>query len=174
MPEFLHTIPRELLEKYFGNDPRLLAAFEEQSAAVEAALDTTTGSIQATNSLQNATVLTLSANAVFNNEFIVTDGDGTALDISEGSVSIRVDSTVARTNGQNVKFNAPSGVTLGLPVNGTLVSDVAPATLFNKTLDNTTKFQNLIDAPTVAEAAAAGVPLWGVYRDGKDLHIRTV
>lgn len=173
MPEFIHSMPRDLLEKYFEKDPRLVAAFEDQSAAVEAVMDTATGTVQATDALQNATVITLSANAVFNNEFILTNGDGTALTISEGSVSIKVDSTVVRTSGPSVEFSPPGAVTLGLPANGTLVSDVAPAVLYAKTYDKPI-LQGLINAASPAAAASAGVPLWGMYRDGDVLHVRNV
>jgi hypothetical protein len=166
------AIPRDLLEKYFKDDPRLISAFENQALAVEAAFDATTGAVSATDSLQNATVITLSANSVFNNEFILTNGDGTELDVTQGGVSIRVDSTVARTNGQNVKFNAPGDVSLGLPNTGTLVSDTAAAILYLKTLDKPL-LQNLVNATSPSNAAANGVPLWGMYRDGDTLHVRT-
>jgi hypothetical protein len=167
------TIPRDLLEKYFKDDPRLISALESQSLAVEAAFDTATGTVSATEALQNATVITLSTNAVFTNEFILSEGDGTTLDIAEGSVSIAVDSTVARTNGQSVQFIAPGNVSLGLPNQGVLVSDDAPAVLYAKTIDAPI-MTGIIDVALDSDAAAAGVPLGGIYRDGTALKIRVV
>jgi hypothetical protein len=161
-------IPRDLLSKYFGKDPRLVSAFENQSIAVQTAYDATTGTVGATNALQDATVVTLSGNDVFNNEFILTAGSGIKLDIAEGTVTVKVDdSTVARCSGYGISFVPPGpGITLLLPIKGTLLSDQAPATLFQP------KMPTLINAATQAEAAAAGVPLWGVYRDGNDLKVR--
>lgn len=173
MSDQIHSIPRDLLEKYFEKDPRLISAFEAQSEAVETIMDPTTGAVQATSALQNATVITLSSNAVFNSEFILTNGDGTALEIAEGTVSIRVDDTVARTSGPKVTFVPPGPVTLGLPGEGTLISDAAPATLSQKTLDKPL-VPGLVDAVSQAAAAAAGVPMWGMYRDGNDLKVRNI
>lgn len=176
MPEFINTIPRGLLEKYFENDPRLISAFENQSAVVEAAMDAATGTVQATESLQNATVVTLSTNAVFNNEFVLGPGDGTKLTLTADTIKIDVDETVARAQG-HVTFTTPGGtgsfVSLQLPASGTLVSDVEAATLLLKTLDKP-KMQGLGNYTTEANAAAAGVPVGGVYRDGTTLKIRTV
>jgi len=165
------AIPRDLLEKYFKDDPRLVSHFEEQSIAVQEVVDVSSGTVSATESLQNATVVTLSPNAVFNNEFVLTRGDGTKLRFVAGVIQIDADDTVVRCEGGGVKLLAPANVTLLLPVEGTLVSDTSPAKLYSKTLDKP-GMTGLIDAVSNAAAAAAGVAIGGIYRDGTTLKIR--
>ena len=161
-PEQTHAIPRDLLEKYFKDDPRLISAFENQALAVMEVTVSADGTVAATDSMQAATVVTLSTNASFANEFVLGPGDGTEVVAATGTVSIKVDASVARTNNQAVMFNAPGAVSLGLPNLGTLLSDYQP------------RLPTLVDAVDQAAAAAAGVPLWGIYRDGNDLKIRNV
>lgn len=168
------SIPRDLLEKYFKDDPRLIAAFENQSIAVAESVQVVEGQASATSRIQDATVVTLSPNEDFNNEFLLTRGEGTRLSILPGSVKVDVDETVARSEG-NVMLIVPGGtggfVTLFLPASGNLVSDVEPAQLYNKTL-NKPIITGLVDCNTDEEAAAAGVPVNGMYRDGNVLCIR--
>lgn len=81
------TIPRALLEKYFGQDPRMVLAMEDQSKAVEAA----TNNIPATVAMNDATVLTLSPNQAFDNEYVTIPGYGIAFDIEAGTLTIKID-----------------------------------------------------------------------------------
>ena len=166
-------IPRDLLGKYFGEDPRLIAAFEDQALAVAETVEIVDGTVGATNRLQDATVVTLSANEVFNNEFLLTPGDGTQLAVTAGKVAINVDQTVARVAQNSARFVPPAHVTLFLPATGTLVSDTAPAILYEKTL-NKPSMSGLVNANGDTSAAAAGVPIGGVYRDNTTLKIRVV
>ena len=168
MSESANFIPRDLLAKYFQKDPRLIAHFEDQATA------TTKNSedlLAATDSLSEASVVTLSANASFNNEFILTNGDGTLLIPQPGTVTINVDKSVARVTQYSARFSAPADVTLMLPVEGTLISDVSPAILYAKTL-NKPAMTGLVNASTESAAAAAGVLVGGIYRDGTTLKIR--
>jgi hypothetical protein len=166
-------VPRDLLAKYFADDPRLISHFEDQALAVAQTVEITGGNVSTTERLQDATVVTLSANADLNNEFLLSGGDGTKLAVTAGSVKVNVDETVARATGFTVTLAPPAHVTLGLPAEGTLISDTYPAVLYNKQLV-TPLLSGLINAATEAAAAAAGVPVGGMYRDGTTLKIRTV
>jgi hypothetical protein len=159
------AIPRDLLAKYFGKDPRLVSAFEEQARTV---LQNTDDIVAATESLQDASVVTLSPNAAFGNEFILGNGDGTRIEPGPGAVTISVDDTVARSVGGKVTFTAPGAVNLALPVSGTLVSDTAPGRLYRPSI------AGLVAASSDSAAAAAGVPVLGVYHNGGALRIRLV
>lgn len=171
------SIPRDLLGKYFKDDPRLIAHFEDQSLAVAQAVEVVDGTVTATDQLQDATVITLSANSVFNNEFLLINGDGTEREILPGTVSIKVDKTVARVSQYSATFVAPADVTLFLPVEGELLSTATPATVYNKTLVKPTLqspviIHGLNHYDTDAEAAAGGVPIDGLYRDGNVVCVR--
>jgi hypothetical protein len=171
------SIPRDLLEKYFKEDPRLIAAFEDQSIAVAQTIEVVDGAVTATTRLQDATVVTLSPNDELNNEFIMTGGDGTDLSVVPGSVKVDVDETVARVTNDSVTFVPPGHVTLFLPAEGTLISAEQPATLYAKTLDKPTFtapviINGLVTADTDAAAAAAGVPVHGLYLDGNHVCLR--
>jgi len=166
-----HVIPRDLLQKYFGDDPRLVAAFENQALAV---MDSNAAAVGATEAIDQATVITLSANAGFANEFVLTNGDGTLIDAGDGTVKISVDSTVARAQNFRVSFIAPADVTLSLPPQGTLISDISPATLSNKTLAHPVKLSGYLNAANDAAASAAGVPVGGIYHNAGALRVRLV
>jgi len=163
--------PRDLLAKYFADDPRLISHFENQALAVAQVAEVTGGAVTATERLQDATVVTLSTNESLTNEFVLSSGDGTNLRIIAGHLAIDADDTVVRCEGGGVKLLAPANVTLLLPVEGTLVSDTAPAKLYSKTLDKP-GMTGLVDAVSNAAAAAAGVAIGGIYRDGTTLKIR--
>jgi len=167
-----NAIPRSLLEKYFGKDPRLISHFEDQSIAVQEVVDVSGGTVQATEALQNATVVTLSPNEVFNFEFLLTNGDGTKLNITAGSLKIDADDTVVRCT-KPLRIDPPGAAKLGAPGEGVLISDSWPATLYNKTL-NKPLLSGLVNANTDADAATAGVPLGGMYRDGNVVCVRVV
>jgi hypothetical protein len=174
-----HNIPRDLLAKFFHESPRLIGHFENQALAV---MDATTGLENATSSMEDATVITLSTNAAFNSEHVLTNGDGTEIEEAPGTVKIDVDKTVARTSGFSVVFEGPGDVVLGLPTSGTLVSDKSLAILTNTTLNTPTIngptcngpiiTNGLVTADTDAGAAALGCPVNGLYLDGNHVCMR--
>lgn len=154
-------LPRDLLAKYFSNDPRLLYAFEQQAQAVQNHDESLTNNVAATTALADASVLTLSANDALSNEYVMGDGDGTSVNASNGQVQIDVDATVARVASNSVKFMPPTNVTLALPAQGTLLSDSVQPVM-----------NGLVSASSDSAAASAGVPINGVYQNGGALHIR--
>jgi|SRR6187399_3023076 len=171
MAEHEAFVSRDLLEKYFGEDPRLLSAFETQARLVAETAEVVGGNVTATSRLQDATVVTLSPNDDLTNEFLLSGGDGTKLAITAGSVKVNVNNTVARVTANSVKFVPPANITLGLPGEGTLISDTYAASLYNKQLVKPL-LSGLINAASNPDAAAAGVPIGGMYRDGTTLKIR--
>ena len=160
-------IPRQLLEKYFGADPRMMRAMEEQSTAIE----TNTEAVADTQALKDATVIVLSANGDFTNERVLEIGEGIAIEITDTTVKLSTQS-VARTQDYEVTFAPPAGgITLLLPAEGTLVSDVTPAVLENKSLKAPT-LQSIPNYANDAAAAAGGVLVGQVYRNVSALMVR--
>jgi hypothetical protein len=168
MPTTFPLFRRADLEQFFGNNPRLLAAFEEQASAVESV---TTG-VEETSALKDATVIVLSANGDFTNERVLEIGDGIDVQVTDTTVVFSV-KDVARTQDFGVTFVPPAEVELFLPPEGTLVAAEVAATLFKKTLD-APKLASLGNFANDAAAAAGGVPVTGVYRNGSVLMIRVV
>lgn len=156
--EQTHVIPRELLNKYFGQDPRLVRAFENQALAVMGNQNTSAATDQA---LDKAEIVTLSPNASFSNEHVLSDGDGTKVNASPGTLQIDVDASVPRAVNGTVEFMAPGPVVLSLPTRGKLLSDGEPP-----------RFSGLINAASDSAAASAGVPIGGVYHNAGALRVR--
>lgn len=159
-------IPRHLLEKYFGDDPRMVAAMEEQSQAVE----TSTAAVAATEALKDATVIVLSPNGDFTNERVLEWDEGIEVELTDSAVIFRV-KDVALTREGRVMLVAPADVELFLPLEGTIVSDVAPALLFGKMLD-APRLASIPNYANDAAAAAGGVEVAQVYRNGSVLMVR--
>ena len=155
-------IPRDLLSKYFGKDPRLVIAFENLVLSAANSERVIVGTVGATEALQDASVLTLSSNGAFTNEFVLGDGDGTKITVGEGTASIDVDDTVVRSEGFKVTLSPPADVLLELPPEGKLVSDVVPMLPY------------LTSASGDSAAATAGVPLGGLYHNGGVVRVRLV
>ena len=156
-------VPRWLLERHFGNDLRMISAMEET-------IQGSSSAVAATDALQDATVIVLSANGAFTNERVLDLGEGLEIDITAETVKISV-KDVARTREYGATFIPPANVELFLPPEGTLTSNESPANLLNKTL-TTPLIDGLVNAANDAAAAAAGVPVKGLYRNGSVLMVR--
>lgn len=153
------SIPRELLARAFGDNPRLITAFEEQALTVEKTAEATESTVGATEALQDATVLVLSPNGAFTNERVLKLGVGLAFDLSvPGEATVKADG-LARTRDYPVTFVAAGASTLFLPVEGTLLSR-------EKIGDG------LGNYASDAAAAGGGVPLGGLYHNAGVLHVR--
>lgn len=149
--------PRDLLEKWFPNDHRMIAAFEEQEEQVEA----NSSSVAETAALKDATVIVLSANGEFTNERLLVKGNGIELEITASEVRIKVDpDKVVMTDVHPVMLIASAPAELNVPLSGTLISSLSVPTLGNFAND--------------AAAAAGGVPVSGLYRNGSVLMVRVV
>jgi hypothetical protein len=120
---------------------------EDQSQSV-------TDGVAATSALADATVIVLSPNGDFTNERVLQVGDGIAMEITDDAVILSVQN-VALTQAFPVTFLAQGLTNLVLPVAGTLVSSDSP------TVDVNTLGAYTDDTA----AAAAGVPVGGLYRN---------
>ncbi len=105
-----------------GITPKLLRFFEEQFASVAATADTVNGQVQSTQSLQNATVITLSPNNAFNSERVLQAGDGITVTDGGNTVTIASNSDVKVNGGYTVTFNASADSNVDIPSGGELAT----------------------------------------------------
>jgi hypothetical protein len=165
-------IPRHLLERYFGAEPRLLRAFEDQSAAVVATADGLKTNEQATERMQDASVIVLAANAAFTNERRLVLGQGLSAVDDGSTLTIRTSQTVPLVNGGfTLNLTVAGTSALVLPLSGTLATLANAETLSNKTL-SAPKLSGLGNHADDTAAAGGGIPVGGVYRNGSQLMVR--
>jgi len=112
------------LQQLKGITPKLLRFFEDLFANGQSAASDAAGAVAATGAIQDATVLTLSSNAAFDNERILTAGAGiTLLDSGPGGpLVISSNGSVTLVGGFTLTFNLPSDVVLDLPSSGRVPS----------------------------------------------------
>lgn len=165
------TLPRRLLADYFGNDPRLVKAFEDQAEELATVTDAVSTAAQATETLKDATVIVLSANGEFTNERQLQATNGISARDAGGKLRLSVDKTVVRCEGGAAAFVIPGSDTWFLPFGGTLITRDSRDTLSNKTLA-APKLSGLVDAADDATAAAAGVAVGGMYHASGALRVR--
>lgn len=169
VPDFLS---RRDLDANFKGDIRLLKAFEQQSQLVEQNTAATAAVVAATDTLANATYVTLSANAELPNERVLQAGLGISLVVSGDAVVVRTSAIVPTINGGFAATFTVSGVTnVALPLSGRLATTEGAEVLSNKTLA-TPRLSGLGDYANDAAAAAGGVPIGGVYRNASVLQVR--
>lgn len=165
------TLPRDLLAAALGN-PRLVAAFEQQSLVVAETQEATGTNAEATNALQDASFLVLAPNSTLTAERVFTAGDGIATQDADGKFTVSVSDAVAHVEGGfRVQFTAQGGTSLVLPLTGTLATRSGTETLQNKTL-YAPRLDGLGDFVDDAAAATGGVPIGGVYRTASALKVR--
>lgn len=117
-----YIIPRDVLDKVFGGNPRARNAFElfqSQFATVEAY---TTANVEATTQLVDASYVTLSANAELPNERVLEVSPGLALTLSDGRVRLSLDDNAARAAGGRVTLVAEGQSRVAVPVEGHLIT----------------------------------------------------
>ena len=151
------VIQRWLLEKHFGGDKRMIAEFEALGNSVDETSATVASNLEATDALQDATVIVLSANAAFNNERILKLDPGLEALVDDTFVTIRL-KDVARTIDFPVVLVATTDVQLNVPASGTVVTFEGLAGLGNYAND--------------AAAATGGVAVGSMYRNGSVLMVR--
>lgn len=165
------TLPRRLLADYFGNDPRLVKAFEDQAEELATVTDAASTAAQATEALKDATVIVLSANGEFTNERQLQAVNGVKATDSKGRVRVEVDGSVARSRGGTATFVIPASGNWILPYGGTLVTRDSEDSLENKTMVKP-KLSGIVGAADDVAAATAGVPVGGVYQASGVLRVR--
>ena len=150
---------RHLLAKHFPGDERTVAAFEELNNIVLDSQSSLAANVEATSALQDATVLTLSANETLTNERILKLASGLEA-VDDGQFLTIQLKDVARTENFGVTLIAQGDSQLAVPLVGTvLVKEHIGAQVFGNYAND-------------AAAAAAGVPIDGLYRNGSVLMVR--
>ncbi len=121
MTEFL--LSRQEIAQAFDT-PRAQRRFEVLQQKVVDTEAATTAGVAATETLANATFVTLSPNTELHGERVLGLGSGLAFDITvAGAVTIRLTTAVPRaTGGFNVQFAASGDCVLGLPLAGFLAT----------------------------------------------------
>lgn len=163
-------IPRPILHSVFGGNDIVVRQFEDMQTRVADTDQAVTANVEATQRLEDAAFLTLSANAELDNERVLALADGLSFDLSEeGQATLKT--TVYATSGHDVQFTTLGATALALPITGTLVTRTAQETLERKTLDQPS-LANLGNYTDDAAANAGGVPIGGMYRNGSALQVR--
>jgi len=156
------TLPRDDLFAALNGNRRLVKAFEQQAQAVAETQQATTLNVEATQALQDATVLVLSPNATLTNERVLKLGDGISARDDGTYLTLSVDDRYAHVaGGFRVDLAAQGDTVVVLPLGGVLATLSGIETLANKTLTSA-----LLVAPEYADDAAAGaggVPVGGLY-----------
>lgn len=155
-----------------GASPRLVRELEDQSSRIASVESATVTAVAATEAIQDATVLSLSRNAALNNERVVVFEDGLVATDAAGELRVKAGPTIARAEGGDVRFVAPTGGAWFLPLSGILVARASPDTLSNKTLERPKA--TLLAAADDAAAAAAGVAIGELYEASGAVRVRKV
>lgn len=114
---------------------------------------------EATVALQDATVLTLSPNDTFTNERVVQSGQGIQLIDTGTALIIRLLYNLIINGGFQLRINLPADVDLTVIQSGTIMLEEDP-------------MADLGDYADDAAAAAAGVPVRGLYRTANAVMVR--
>jgi hypothetical protein len=172
------TLNRDALTRALNGDRRLVAAFEQQAQAVTENQEATGLQVEATQALQDATVLTLSPNGALTNERVLKLGDGVRA-IDDGIyLTLSVDDRFAHVaGGFRVDLTAEGDTAVVLPLGGVLATLGGEETLTNKTLNAAVLVAAILNASEYASdaaAAAGGVPVGGLYTKAGAVFRRSV
>lgn len=168
----LQRLPRDAMYKAFNGDARLVGAFEAQAEVISETQSVVVGNVEATDALQDATVLTLSPNATFNNERVLRLGPGITATDDGTYLTLSVNDTVAHVEGGfRLSLTVQADTAVVIPLAGVLATQDGEETLSRKTLD-TPSITGLSDYADDVAAAAGGVAVDGVYRTGSALKVR--
>ncbi len=172
MPDGISSLPRNVLTAALGGDVRAARAFEQEAANNADTTALVASNADATDALQDATVIVLSPNATLNNERVLKLGDGITAKDDGSTLTLSVTDTVAHVQGGHRLALVTAGDTLVvMPLVGTLATQEQPETLVNKTL-SAPILTNIGDYTDDATAAAGNVPVGGIYATAGVLKIR--
>lgn len=142
------VLNRSDLTRLFPNDIKAQLAFEQLFARVTATGEAVTAGTDATTGINNATVVTLSANDVFANERILSVGPGITITDNgpSSTVVLALLCAIATTGGYRLTLNLNADTNIGLPVGGNI-----PSSLVGPYAND-------------AAAAGAGVQIGDIYK----------
>lgn len=163
-----YLIERKELERVFT--PRAARAFEEMQATLAEQGEVVDANVAETATIAQASYVTLSPNAELPNEFVLSVGTGLGIEAAGGGVTLF--SRGPRISGTGtLTFVVPGTSNLAVPLAGTLATTEGVETLANKTLD-APALSGLVNAANDSAAAAGGVEIGGMYRNGSVLMVR--
>lgn len=119
------TLNRAEIQQLFPRGSfKAIRAYEEQQQAVSDVQDAVTANADATQTQQEATYLTLSANAALPNERVLAVGQGLALTDAGpgGNLVIRVRYNLVLGGGYRLALNLIADSELDLPTSGTVLT----------------------------------------------------
>lgn len=143
------TVTRADLQLLKGISPKLVSFFEQLFSDTQAASAQVGDAVAATGAIQNATVITLSPNAAFGNERVLSLNPGQFQVVDGGpggNLTVSMISAVATNGGFQCTFNLEADTNLDLPSSGRVPSSA--------------------DGPYADDvaAAAAGVQIGEIYK----------
>lgn len=112
------------LQQLKGITPKLLRFFEDLFATSQSSASDAAGAVAATGAIQEATVITLSSNAAFDNERVLVAGAGVTLVDNGPGNTLVISSTGSITliGGFALTFNLKADTILDLPATGRVPS----------------------------------------------------
>lgn len=166
------SLPRDILTRALGNDSRAVRAFEEEARNNAATATKLAANTDATDNINDATVIVLSPNAAFNNERVLKLGDGLSAYDDGTYLTIYADDGVPHVDGGfAVKLTTTQDTYLQLPTRGLVATVDQSETFYSKTLQAPV-LTGVNEYASDAAAAAGGVPINGVYTTSGALKLR--
>lgn len=145
------TLTRADLVQAFGNNPKIIAYFEQQQRVIDDTAAQTAQNVAATQGAANATLLLLSSNDGFQNARIFAVGAGLAIrdDGPGAELTIGMTDYIQKNGAHRLTLNLVADTNVDVPAEGTLLVR-----------------EDFEGGPYANDAAAAadGVPVGGFYR----------
>ena len=164
-----YFLTREDLRRTFDN-PRVAAAFEDLQNTVAQTDAVVSANVEATERLNDASFLTLSANTELPNERVLQLGPGLRFALDAGTATIFSDAPQVE-GGHALRLVVSGDTELAMPLSGVLATRDNAETLRNKTIVAPI-LSGLGDFADDTAAASGGVPVGGTYRTGSALKVR--
>lgn len=166
-----YYLTRQEIAKFIP-DARAQQRFDLMQRTVSDTDTAVTANLADTQSISQATYITLSSNAELPNERVLRWTSGLKVTTDDNFATISLTSDVPRSSGgYRITFTGEGDTSVGLPLTGKLATTDNTETLRNKTLD-APLFTGLAEYANDAAADAGGVPINGAYLTAGALKIR--
>lgn len=116
-------LTRDDLSRLFPNNLKAVIAFEQLFLRLGAATEAISAGVDATDALNDATIVTLSPNNTLNNERVLSvDPSSMTITDTGGSVILGLLSVIAATYGYRLAFNLGGDTDVNIPYSGTMLT----------------------------------------------------